>query len=176
MTPNRQSKASAENDLTITLHDREIKAFQSLIQSSTTGQEMLKRCRIILEFSEGKTKYSINKKYGIPYNTMSKWIKVWKSKERILKETDSDAEIKKRILSILKDAPRSGAPKKFQEHEVCNIIALACSNPEDVEVPLSHWSCRTLAREVVNQGLVKSISFKQIANFLKSGEVKTTQD
>ena len=65
------------------------------------------------------------------------------------------------------DAPRSGAPCTFQPEHVCQIIALACKNPRELALPISHWSAADLQREVIKQKIVPAISARQVGRFLK---------
>jgi len=46
----------------------------------------------------------------------------------------------------LSDAPRAGAPAKFTSEAICQIMALACTDPETLDIPISHWSQSELAR------------------------------
>ena len=48
-------------------------------------------------------------------------------------------------LDRLKDLPRPGAPDKFTPEQVCQLIALACENPETYDRPITHWTARELA-------------------------------
>ena len=62
------------------------------------------------------------------------------------------------VAERLADAPRPGAPAKFTPEQVCQMIALAREKPADSERPLSQWSHRELADEIVRRGIVESIS------------------
>jgi putative transposase len=46
-------------------------------------------------------------------------------------------------------------------------MALACEPPEAYGVPITHWTHRELAREVVKQKIVCSISSSHLGTFLK---------
>jgi putative transposase len=65
----------------------------------------------------------------------------------------------------LSDAPRCGAPVTFTREAICQIMALACENPETLDVPISHWSQSELARQSVARGIVKSISHDSVGRF-----------
>jgi hypothetical protein len=52
---------------------------------------------------------------------------------------------------------------------ICQIMALACEDPETLDVPISHWSQSELARQSVARGIVKSISHGSVGRFLKRG-------
>ena len=59
-----------------------------------------------------------------------------------------------------RDAPGLVPPQ--QRHEV---IAVACSHPPDYGVPMTHWSLRTLAPAVCQQGLVDHLAPEINARF-----------
>ena len=56
---------------------------------------------------------------------------------------------------------------------ICQIIALACENPETLDVPISHWSQSELARQSVARGIVKSISHGSVGRFLKKRPISS---
>ena len=53
---------------------------------------------------------------------------------------------------------RSGTPAKFSMEQVVGLFAIACSEPEDYGRPISDWTARELAEEMVKQNIVESIS------------------
>jgi hypothetical protein len=55
----------------------------------------------------------------------------------------------------------------FTPEVTCQIMALACTDPETLDVPISHWSHSELARQSVARGIVKSISHGSVGRFLK---------
>ena len=71
------------------------------------------------------------------------------------------------IAERLSDAPRSGAPATFTPEQICQIMAMACEDPERLDVPISHWSQSELARQAVRRGIVESISHGSVGRFLK---------
>jgi putative transposase len=83
-----------------------------------------------------------------------------------------DKELEAQIIAVLSDQPRPGTPAKFSAEEICQIIAVACENPADSERPITEWTPRELAEEVVNRQIVSSISTRQVGRFLKSGGFK----
>jgi transposase len=65
----------------------------------------------------------------------------------------------------LNDDPRPGARKKLDGRAEARLIALACSEegPDDSD----HWSLRAIADELVELGLVGSISHEAVRQYLK---------
>ena len=62
------------------------------------------------------------------------------------------------VAERVSDARRRGAPATFTPEQICQIMALACEDPERLDVPISQWSQSELARQAVSRGIVKSIS------------------
>jgi putative transposase len=82
----------------------------------------------------------------------------------------SDKELS--ILQRLQDLERIGAQVKFSMEQVIELFALACSPPEDYGRPISHWTPRELADEIMKQGIIESISVRHLGRLLEEAELK----
>ncbi len=69
-------------------------------------------------------------------------------------------------LPLLADAPRSGRPDTFTAQQTCALVAIACEKPQDHGRPITHWTARELKDQVVQQGIVSSISERQVNRML----------
>ena len=127
-----------------------------LVRAHSTGQQLAERARIILSAAAGKGICETAAELGLWRKTVRHWRRRW---ER------ADASIG--VIERLSDEPRSGAPATFTPEQICQIMALACEDPERLEVPISHWSQSELARQAVKRGIVPSISHGSIGRFLK---------
>ena len=78
------------------------------------------------------------------------------------------------IKAALSDLPRSGAPPTFSAEQVARILTVACEDPRQSDLPLSHWTLETLQYEVIKRGIVNTISTSRLPIFLKSGCLKAT--
>jgi len=69
------------------------------------------------------------------------------------------------LAKALNEEPRPGARKKLDGRAEARIIALACSEegPEDGD----RWTLRAIADELVELGLVDSISYETVRRVLK---------
>lgn len=76
------------------------------------------------------------------------------------------------IFQRLQDSERTGAPVKFSMEQVIELFALACSPPEDYGRPISHWTPRELADEIMKQGIIESISVRHVGRLLEEAELK----
>jgi putative transposase len=81
---------------------------------------------------------------------------------------EAEARLTRQILDALGDRPRSGAPRKFEPTQLCQIMSIACEKrPEECGRPVTHWTARELADEAVKRGIVPSISQRHVGRFLK---------
>ena len=81
--------------------------------------------------------------------------------------------LNERILSILQDVPRPGAPPRFEAQQVVRIVALACEDPEQSGRGITEWTPKELADESVKRGIVDTISARSIERFLKRRQSST---
>lgn len=79
----------------------------------------------------------------------------------------SPLDFRKRLISTLKDSPRSGAPKTITLAQEKQIIALACEHPADYQIEMADWTHEMLAKVVIAKGIVASISSRQVGRILK---------
>ena len=134
-------------------HERQLK---SLVLAHSTPQKLAELARIIVLASDGLGVSETAETLGIWRKTASHWRRRWLA-----------AEASAGVAERLGDAPRCGAPATFMPEQICQIVALACENPERLDVPISQWSQSELARQAVSRGIVKSISHGSVGRFLK---------
>jgi hypothetical protein len=73
------------------------------------------------------------------------------------------------VKERLEDAPRPGKPATITPEQVCQIVALACETPEKSGRPISHWTGREIADEIMGRGIVEQISARHAQRLLKRG-------
>ena len=79
------------------------------------------------------------------------------------------------VVERLQDAERSGAPAKFELEQILHLFKLACDDPGEYNRPISHWSARELADELVNQKIVETICPRHIRRLLAEADLKPHQ-
>ena len=114
------------------------------------------RARIVLLAAEGLSTEEVARRLAIDSDTGRQWRARWRG------TTGSVAE-------RLADAPKSGRPARITPEQICQIIALACEIPADSDRPISQWSARELADEIMRRGIVDRISPRHAGRVLKSG-------
>ncbi len=128
----------------------------SLIRAHSTPQKLAERARIIILAADGASVSETAQRLGLWRKTASVWRKRWR-----------EADAAKSTADRLSDALRSGAPGKFTPEQVCAIIALACEDPKDSDLPISQWSRSEVARQAVKRGIVPAISHGSVGRFFK---------
>jgi putative transposase len=78
------------------------------------------------------------------------------------------------VAERLADAPRPGAPAHISAQQRCQMEVLACEAPDLSGRPISQWSGREIAAELIGRGIVKQISRRHAARLLKKGAFNRT--
>ena len=153
----------------VVLSERERVDLECLVRTHTAGQQLVTRAWIILAAGNAQNNAQIARWLGLDDETPGFWRQRWLQFRDVPVDDLSVAE-------RLADAPREGAPAKFTPEQVCQIIALACEKPADSDRPISQWSHRELADEIVRRGIVESISPRHAGRLLKRSRSQTTPD
>lgn len=140
------------------VEDSEI--LEQIIRKQTEKQSIVLRANIILMAGEGKLYQEIAAVLGVQRNAVTTWTTRWQEL--------ADKPIRER----LQDKPRPGAPDTFTPEQLCKIIAIACEAPKDYGRPITHWTHRELAEEVIKQGIVESISANHLGRLLKKNDLQ----
>ena len=133
-----------------------------LVRGHTTPQHLALRARIILLSAEGLNNVQVGHQVGVSREAVRLWRDRWVGLQGV-----PLAEVP--VADRLADAPRPGAPVRIGAEQVCAIIALACEAPVQSDRPLSQWTAREIAEEVMRRGIVTTISPRHAARLLKRG-------
>jgi putative transposase len=145
----------------VELTDTEQQGLRALLRRKTLPQQIAMRARIILAAGAGDNNEQIAHAFGIGVNQAWHWRKRWLSLKGITEELSLDER--------LADLPRPGRPVQISAETVCQIVALACEVPKDSERPISQWTGREIADEIVHRGILKHISARHASRLLKRG-------
>jgi putative transposase len=146
----------------IELSERERQGLAKLAARHTTGQQKAQRARIILQAAEGKNQAEIAKELKVSVDMATLWRGRWLALQTV---TLGDLSVEDR----LKDLARPGAPSRLSADQRCQIEQMACEAPEKAGRPISHWTGREIADEMVKRGIVDHISARHAARLLKKG-------
>jgi putative transposase len=72
----------------------------------------------------------------------------------------------------LQNSARSGAPTKFELEQVLHLFKLTGDDPMDYNRPISQWSHRELAEELIAQEIVPRISPRHVGRLLAEADLK----
>jgi transposase len=152
---------------------RQRELLESLVRRKKTPQDLAERARIVLMSKDATTAAEQANRLGVDDQRVGRWRNRWAQAAERLADAEAegatDDELENMIRSALKDAPRSGAPPRFSAEQVARLLALACESPEQLGLAFTHWTPTELARVLVEQRIVDSISPRQVGRFLKGG-------
>src|SRR5207253_1758330 len=134
----------------------------ALVRRHTAPQQLVLRARIILLAADGLNNCQIARTLGLEADTVRLWRQRWQTLQDVALTDRSVAE-------RLTDAPRSGCPARITPEQVCRIVALACEAPSAAGRPISQWTGREIAAEIVRREIVPTISGRHAARLLKKG-------
>jgi putative transposase len=146
----------------IKLSEDEKADLEKLSRRSSTPQQIAMRAKIILRSGAGEGHGEISGALGISKYTSRLWRTRW-------------IELSGRELSVkerLEDAARCGTPATFTLEQLTQLYALACEPPQKYGRPISHWTARELADELMKQKIVLSISQRHVGRLLSEADLK----
>jgi putative transposase len=144
----------------VTLSEVERQGLEKLIKRHQVGQQIALRARIVLAAGRGEKNKEIARANQVKSDTVRLWRNRWVKLQDISLE---DLSVEQR----LSDAPRPGAPARITADQRCKIEALACETPENSARPISQWTAREIAAEVMKRKIVENISARHAARLLK---------
>jgi transposase len=146
----------------VNLSEGERSGLEKLVKRHQIGQQIALRARIVLAAAGGYKNKEIAQTYHITLDTVRLWRNRWVKLQGISLD---DLSLEERLA----DAPRPGAPGRITADQRCRIEALACEKPEESDRPITHWTAREIADEVLKRKIVESISPRHAARLLKRG-------
>lgn len=146
----------------ITLTAEERHELEALVRRPSAPQQLVLRARIILLAADGANNSQIARHVGVDVGTPRLWRTRWLGLGAVPLAELSVAE-------RLEDAPRPGGPCRITAEQVCQLTALACEAPQASGRPISQWTGREIADEVIQRGIVETISPRHAARLLKRG-------
>lgn len=140
-----------------------------LINAHNTPQKIALRAQIVRGAGEGESNAELARECKTSVKTVRKWRKRWLEKKDIPLE---ELSVEERLM----DQPRSGAPARITADQVCEMIQIACEAPEKSGRPISHWTGREIADELMKRSIVESISPRHARRLFKRSRSQTASD
>jgi transposase len=144
----------------IDLTNKPRRRLEAIVRQRSAPQSLVMRARIILLGADGAGVRETAEQLRLGRATVQRWRARW------------TATAGRPFRERLADAPRPGTPATFSPEQICAIIALACENPSDAGLPITHWTHATLAEEAMARGIVTEISSHSIGRFLREVDLK----
>lgn len=132
---------------------------QARVARARAEQRDVLRARIVLAAAHAEPNARIAARLAVSLDTVRKW----------------RGRFATGRLDGLQDLPRSGRPRVFKPVVAAEVKALACSLPAEYGLPLSCWTCADLAREVIERGVVESLSASTVRRILAEDVIKPWQ-
>lgn len=151
----------------VKLSEEEHQALVHLTKRHGSAQQLVLRAHMVLAAGEGKSNAEIARQMEVSVETVRLWRNRWAALQ--------DLSLKDRgVEERLADAPRPGVPSRITAEQRCQMEVLACEAPSQSGRPISQWSGREIADELVRRGIVESISRRHAARLLKKGAFNRT--
>ncbi|MDQ2716314.1 MAG: helix-turn-helix domain-containing protein [Chloroflexota bacterium] len=151
----------------VKIGEEEHRGLVHLTKRHGSAQQLVLRAHIVLAAGEGKSNAQIAQDLSISVETVRLWRDRW--------ATLQDLSLKDRgVEERLADAPRPGVPSRITAEQRCQMEVLACEAPSQSGRPISQWSGREIADELVKRGIVERISRRHAARLLKKGAFNRT--
>lgn len=147
------------------LTEAERTQLQQVLKRHSTPQQIALRASIILLADEGLNHRDIARELNISRDMARLWRNRW------LELSHKNIA----VLERLADAPRPGGPTTFSLEQIVQLFVIACEQPETYGRPISDWTSRELADELIKQGIVESISPRHVGRLMNEADLKPHQ-
>lgn len=153
----------------LTLRQRGV--LEQLARRRAAPHHLVTRACLILRAAASENNSAIGAALHLDRNRVQAWRTRWRAAAEQLASAEAadpdDIHLQDVIEHLLADAPRPGTPPKFSPEQIVQIVAVACEPPAESERPITEWTARELADEVVKRAIVPSISARSVGRFLK---------
>jgi len=153
----------------VQLTEQEAAILNRIIRQPTQPQWLVMRGKIILGAAGGASISQQSRELGLVRKAVQHWREKWERYREDRQVGAEKGELQEAIIRLLHDDYRSGTPATFTAEQIVQIVAVACEDPQRSGYPISHWTPKEVAQEVVKREIVPSISIRQVGRFLKRG-------
>lgn len=169
----------ARKSLSPKLSESQKNILLAIAKCRDSSQHLAKRVRTVLLAAEGQDNENIVPQVGFCKETVRTWRNRWnRQQEKIdaIETKGNEKALRKFIVEVvLADDPYNGIRGKYTPEQITQLYAIACTHPQDSGRPISYWTCRELAEEMVKRGIVEAIPARTVWDFLKYRRFETAQ-
>jgi putative transposase len=147
---------------------RQRRALERIVRRETSAQRLARRARIVLAAADGAANEAIGRGVGVGADVARLWRARWAAAAEALLAAEAEGDdraLEAVVVGVLADEPRAGAPARFAPEQLCQLMALACTPPEEAGRPIDRWTPRELADEAARRGIVARISPSTVRRF-----------
>jgi transposase len=159
----------------VTITERQQEILDEFRRSRSEPYFLRQRATIILRAFAGLLNEQIAPQVGLERHQVGLWRARWaEAFDRLvlIECLDGTTALRQAVRTLLADAARAGSPGKFTAEQLTQILATACEDPHDSGYPFTHWTHANLAKEVVQRGIVASISVRHLGRLLDEADLK----
>jgi putative transposase len=163
----------------VIISERQQMVLQTMAFSRSCPKGLAHRAEIILLAFAGLKNEEIATKLNCERHGIGTWRRRWQpafQQLTVIECVEKPTALREAIAEVLGDRPRAGCGGTFTAEQIAQILAVACEPPEQSGRPVTHWTPRELAEEVIQRGIVTSISVRHVGRFLKDGGTSATQE
>jgi putative transposase len=156
----------------VVITERQQDVLQGMVWSRSCPHGLAHRAEIILLAFAGDKNEVIADRLGCERHGVGIWRRRWQqafARLVVIECVEKPAALRDAIEAVLGDLPRAGCGGKFTAEQIAQILAVACEPPANSGRPVTHWTPRELADEVIRRGIVPTISARHVGRFLKGG-------
>jgi putative transposase len=160
------------------LSDSQICVLQCIVRKTRCPQAIALRARAVLAAARGLNPSDAARELGCVRLVARRWPERFAQAQRQWGEAAgqwNEKVLTGKVLDVLEDCERCGAPATFTPEQMCQIMAVAVERPEECGRPISHWTPRELADEAIERGIVPTISPRHVGRFLKKSTSSRTR-
>lgn len=163
----------------VVITERQQELLQGMVWSRSCPQGLAHRAEIILLAFAGDKNEVIAERLKCERHGVGLWRRRWQqafARLVVIECVEKPAALREAMEEVLGDLPRAGCGGTFTAEQIAQILAVACEPPANSGRPVTHWTSRELADEVIQRGIVPTISARHVRRFLKGGRPQATQE
>jgi len=156
----------------VVISERQQQVLRTMAFSRACAKGLAHRAEIILLAFEGHKNEDIAKRLDCERHGVGIWRRRWQyyfERLTVIECAEKPAALREAIAEVLSDLPRAGCGGTFTADQIALILAVACEPPDKSGRPVTHWTSRELADEVIKRGIVATISVRQVGRFCLPG-------
>jgi hypothetical protein len=150
-----------------------------IVKRRDSAQQLVRRAKTVLLAAKGHDDKKIVPQAYFCQRSVRTWRNRWNKQQQKIDaiEADGNEKVLQEFIVdvVLADDPYNGVRGKYTPEQMAQLYRIACEPPEDSGRPISHWSGRELAAEMVKRGIVEHIPVSTVWDFLKSGRSEAAQ-